>query len=156
MSTPLPQESAPQRGRPCALDSDKRRRIVALLDIGCSRRAAARCVGCAPSTIARTAQQIPEFRDEVARAESNLEVDLLKSVRNAAKNERYWHAAAWLLERKFAPDYIPNPPQLFTIEQIGQLFTAILESLREQIPQAQRDQIVKQLDTLMAEFSTTS
>jgi len=68
-------------GRPPALDPAKRQRVIALLTIGCSRPVAARHVGCAPSTITRTAARDPAFADQLAQAETNLEVELLDSIR---------------------------------------------------------------------------
>ncbi len=58
-------------GRPPALDETKRRKILALLANGSSRRVAARIAGCAHSTIARTAQRDPQFAAELDAAEHN-------------------------------------------------------------------------------------
>ena len=87
-------------GRPAVLDETKRRMIIALLMNGSSRRMAAGFVGCAPSTITRTAARDPEFAAQLARAEGNAETEALSLIRKAAHKERYWQAAAWLLERR--------------------------------------------------------
>jgi hypothetical protein len=87
-------------GRPVVLDETKRRMIIALLMNGSSRRMAAGFVGCAPSTITRTAARDAEFAAQLARAEGNAETEALSLIRKAAHKERYWRAAAWLLERK--------------------------------------------------------
>ena len=57
-----PDSPEPQQGRPAVLDPTKRQRIAALLAVGCSRRVAARYVGCSPSTITRTAARDPASR----------------------------------------------------------------------------------------------
>ncbi len=143
-------------GRPPALDSDKRQRIIALLTVGCSRRVAARHVGCSPSTITRTATRDPAFADQLAQAETNLEVELLDAIRHAAKTDRYWRAAGWLLERKNPQDYARRSPQLYTPHQVVQLLVATLDSLREELPPTQRDLAIKKLGTLLLEFDPTT
>ncbi len=139
-------------GRPPSLDTDKRQRVIALLTVGCSRRIAARHVGCSPSTITRTAARDPDFADQVARAETNLEVELLDSIRTAAKNERYWRAAAWLLERKNQEDYTHRSIRVYTHDQVVQFLAAALDTLREEFPQPKRDQAIQKLDTLLLKF----
>ena len=149
-----PTGSRPGRaGRPPALDSEKRQQVISLLTIGCSRRIAARHVGCAPSTITRTAARDPDFADKLAKAETNLERDLLDSIRTAAKNERYWRAAAWLLERKNSKDYTKRPDQSYSPEQVTQLLVTTLESLREEISPPQRDRAIEKLGTLLLEVT---
>ncbi len=149
--------AAPRRpGRPSALDSDKRQRVIALLTVGCSRRVAARYVGCSPSTITRTAARDPAFADQLAQAETNLEVELLGAIRHAAKTDRYWRAAGWLLERKNPQDYKPRAHNLYTHHQVIQLLVATLDSLREELPPTQRDQAIKKLGTLLLEFDPTT
>ncbi len=139
-------------GRPPALDNDKRQQVIALLTIGCSRRIAARHVGCSPSTITRTAARNSTFADQLAKAETNLERDLLDSIQNAARTDRYWRAAAWLLERKNPKDYTKRPDRLYTPEQVTQLLVATFDSLREEIPPTQRDNAIQKLDTLLLEL----
>ncbi len=138
--------------RPPALDPDKRQRIIALLTVGCSRRVAARHVGCAPSTITRTAARDPAFANQVAHAETNLEVELLDSIRQAAKTDRYWRAAAWILERKNQEDYTRRATRVYTHEQVLQFLAAALDTIRDEIPQSQRTQAIEKLDTLLLQF----
>ena len=101
----------PPRGRPPVLDDAKRREILAILTVGCSRRAAAKYVGCAPATIANTAARDPEFAEQLRQAESKAEVGYLKNIRKAAKKEQYWRAAAWALERKYPERVRPPRPR---------------------------------------------
>ena len=140
-------------GRPPALDTDKRQRIIALLTVGCSRRVAARHVGCSPSTITRTAARDPAFADQVARAETNLEIELLGNIRQAAQTDRYWRAAAWLLERKNQEDYTRRTTRVYTHDQVLHFLAATLDTLREELSQAQRTQAIQKLDTLLLEFT---
>ena len=76
------------------LDESKRHTIVALVTNGSSRRVAARYVGCAASTITRTAARDPEFAAQLARAEEIAEINLLRSIQAAAKKKRHWTTTA--------------------------------------------------------------
>lgn len=147
-----PQADSPHRGRPPVLGPAERRRLIALLEIGCSRRVAARCVGCAPNTIARTAARDPQFAHEIVNAEAKLEVKLLQSISKAADDGRYWRAAGWLLERKNSTDFVPQPPHLFTAEQTLELFSAVIDTLREEISLPQRERAIEKLAALLLEL----
>jgi hypothetical protein len=150
-STPSAQPD-PQPGRPPVLGPIQRRKIVTLLSAGCSRRVAARRVGCAPSTIARTAARDPDFAEELAEAESSLETEMLDSIRHAAKTDRYWRAAGWLLERKNPQDFAPRSADLYTPNEMIELFTAALDTLQHRIPRDQRDLAVQDLQSLLLEL----
>ena len=54
MADPSDEREENRGGRPVCLDENKRRKIIALLANGSSRRVAARYVGRSPSTIHRT------------------------------------------------------------------------------------------------------
>ncbi len=89
---PDPESLAPAAERPRwlpVLDEKKRAKIIALLANGSSRRMAARYVGCAASTIIRTADRDPEFAEQMAAAELNAEVDALRAVRAASRKDRH-------------------------------------------------------------------
>ena len=150
--TPNP-DPQPKRGRPPALGPNKRKRVLALLDMGCSRRIAARAVGCSPTTITRTMQRDSEFAAQVAEAETQSETQLLESVRKAAKNERYWRAASWLLERKNIRDYKPRDPNLYTPDQVSQLIITVLDTFREELNPDQIQRAIAKCDALLVEFT---
>ena len=139
-------------GRPPVLGTNQRKRLVALINAGCSRRAAARRIGCSPATVTQTIARDRQFADEVAQAESNLEVQLLQSLRNAAQDPRYWRAAGWLLERKYPIDYIPNPPRHYSAVQVVELFTATLETIRREITPEQRRAVIERLGDLLCQL----
>ena len=143
-------------GRPAVLDPDRRQQIVALLTVGCSRRIAARHVGCSPSTITRTAARDPDFAGQVARAETNVDVELLGAIRQAAKNDRYWRAAGWLLERRNPHDFMKHPSRSYTAEQVIQLLVATLDTLRDAIPAPQRNLAIQTFGNLLLEFDEGS
>ena len=84
MSTPdLPAVPAvPEPPDPrTVLDDEKRWKIITLISNGSSRRMAAKYVGCAASTITRTALRDPDFAEQLAAAELNAEIESLRLVR---------------------------------------------------------------------------
>jgi hypothetical protein len=133
-------------GRPPVLDQIKRQKILAILANGSSRRVAAQYVGVATSTVIRTAQRDPDFAAELARAEQNAEIDALHFLRRAARKDRYWRAAAWLLERRNPEDFAPRPLRLFTEEQVRQLFVVVGRPFAEEMPEENFARAMQRLD----------
>jgi hypothetical protein len=140
-----------KRGRPPVLDDFKTRDILALLSMGCSRRTAARYVGCAVSTIRNTARRDPKFAEALGQAECNLEIAYLSNVQKAARKEQYWRAAAWALERRKPEDYAPRGPNVITVEQLQEVLGELAGIIVEEVPVARhRKRIVQRVDALVA------
>jgi len=138
-------------GRRPVLDQFKKREILALLTVGCSRRTAARYVGCATSTIQNTALRDAAFADELRRAEYKSEIGYLKSIQNAAKQEKYWRAAAWALERRNPQDFARRGPDVITVDQIKQILAQFAAIIVEEVPVAKhRKSILKRLGAMTA------
>ena len=83
-------------GRPIIFDAVKQAKLCGMLAMGCSRAAAARYVGIAPSTIRRLMLANPEFREQIRQAEMDAEMLPLGEIRKAASKS--WRAAAWYLQ----------------------------------------------------------
>lgn len=90
--------SRPPIGEP-VLDASKKELILRLAAEGLSRRSIARIVGCAPSTITRTAKRDPEFGADLALAEESLKRNALQTLNRVVLQDKYWRAAAWIAER---------------------------------------------------------
>ena len=141
----------PNGTRPFALDQGKKREILAILSMGCSRRAAAKYVGCSPTTIANTAQRDPEFATQVERAESKAEIGYMKNIQKAAGKEQYWRAAAWALERKYPDQYAPRSPDAIARGEVIGLLTQLTEMIVQEVPVAKfRKTLLKRLQSLVA------
>ena len=137
-------------GRRPVLDAFKRREIVAILSAGLSRRAAAKYVGCATSTIQNTAQRDPVFAEQLSHAESQTELLCLKNIQKAAGKEQYWRAAAWVLERKNPAEFGRRSPNTMTLGQVVELLDEVARILVEEVPGAkQRGAILKRLDAML-------
>lgn len=138
-----------KKGRRPALDDRKKGDIVAILSVGCSRKTAARYVGCSVRTIANTARRDPAFAEALAQAESRLEIKLMKNIGSAAEKAQYWRAAAWALERRNPDDYAPRPRNVVTWEQVRQLLDLLADVVVEEVPVARfRKNILKRFDSL--------
>jgi hypothetical protein len=135
-------------GRKPVLDEGKRREILAILSVGCSQTTAARYVGCAQSTIQRTAERDAGFAEKLRRAICSDEIGLLRHLRNAAKDPKYWRAAAWALERGFPDRYGVRGPDVITVKQITQMLTQIADIVSQDVPELCRKKILKRLDRL--------
>ena len=138
-------------GRRQVLDEFKRREILALLSAGCSRRMAARYVGCSPRTIQNTADRQPEFAERLRKAEYKAEIGYMKNIQAAARKEQYWRAAAWALERRNPEDFAARRPDVITIDQIKTLLAQFAEMIVEEVPVAEyRKNILKKLEAMAA------
>jgi len=138
-----------KRGRKPVLDGYKRREILAILGVGCSRRVAADYVGCAVSTIQNTADRDPKFAEHLRQKEHGSEIGYLQNIRNAARTERYWRAAAWALERLNPEKYGRRGPDVITVDQIRGLMAQFAEIIVEEVPVARyRKNILKRLDAI--------
>jgi hypothetical protein len=92
-------------------------------------------VGCSPSTITRTAASDPDFAEQLATAEQSAEIDAIRAIRAASRKDRYWRAAAWILERKNPEDFALRPPTVFTGEEVFQMMSLIIDILHQDIPE---------------------
>ena len=144
-------------GRRPVLDQYKKREILAILAVGCSRQTAARYVGCAARTIQNTADRDPKFADQLRRAQYQSEIGYMKNIQKAARKEQYWRAAAWALERKNPEEFAARSPDVITIDQITHLLARFAEIVVEELPVAEyRKNILKRLDVLTAELDQSA
>jgi len=119
-------------GRPRVLDEVKRGEICALISVGCSLEAAARYVGCNPSTIRREAVRNDEFYKRLRNAEVAAEIKPLNALQRAAAT--HWRAAAWLLERTRPDRFAKFPPHMVRIDDAQQLLEHFLEIVAQELP----------------------
>ena len=130
----------------------KQREILALLSVGCSRRTAARYVNCTQKSIDELARTNPDFAEKLRRAEANLEIESIKNMFNAAKQEKNWRASAWVLERKSPQEFLKKKPDVIPAGLLDTLLNRIVTLLIEECPAAvQRKGLLKKLDVIRME-----
>ncbi len=144
-------------GRKPVLDEVKRAEILAILSVGCSRPVAAKYVGCVAATIQNTADRDPEFAEQLRHKEYGLEVGYLENIRSAARDGRYWRAAAWALERLNPQRYGQRQPDAITVDQIRELLTQFADIIVEEVPvAAYRKNVLKRLQAVSKQLKTAS
>jgi len=144
-------------GRKPVLDKVKRAEILAILAVGCSRTVAAQYVGCSVSTIGRTADRDPEFAKQLREKEYGSEVGYLENIRQAAREPRYWRAAAWALERLSPQRYGQRHPDAITIDQVRDLLVQFADIITEEVPVAlYRKNVLKRLQAISKQLKPTS
>jgi len=142
-----------RRGLGRVLDEQQKRDVLVILGVGCSRRTAARYVGCSTAAIQYAADHDPDFKSRLGRAEQSTEFEYVKNIRNAARQDRYWRSAAWALERKNPDDFAPRGPGTLTLTRILRLFSRLVEIVVEEVPAAEyRKRVMKRVDGLLADL----
>ena len=127
------------------IDSKMKTKICGLLALGYSQNMAAKHVGCDSSTITRTAKRDPKFREQLADSQSDASIDALHLIRRTADQERYWRAAAWVLERRHPDEYGRRTPASFSDEEMIKVLDRMLQYIMPSVP-------AEKVDELMSEF----
>jgi hypothetical protein len=143
------------------LTEAQRHELVALLAAGHSRRAAARLVGCARSTIYRVEARDPKFAERVARAEGPGENPQKKQdprkIFPTLHQPSNWRAAAWVLERLNPEDFgPPRNASNFDLLVEADIFRSFVELVRDEIPRDVCCQLVRQINQLLAQYDAPS
>ena len=139
-------------GRPSVLNDELKRRICAVVAVGGSRRLAARYVGCAPSTITYAAQHDPEFAAELIRAAGQHEMSTLSQVQSAAREHRYWRAAAWVLERLYPARYGQRRVDMAPLKAVARLIDGLAAVVMEEVrDEATRRRVQRRIARLIKE-----
>lgn len=134
------------------LDEGKQREICAILAIGGTRCVAARYVGCAESTITRTAQRDPDFALRLERAETDLELFQLQNIRQASKSS--WNAAAWILERRLPERYGKRSPLTIPLADLQAAFDGAMEFVLEALSDEEaRETLQAKIDEYFANLA---
>jgi len=139
-----------ERSKQLALDEAKRRVVLALISIGCSRRMAARYVGCSPTTIARTAARDAEFARGLGEAECNAQIANLKNIQRAARKDQYWRAGAWMLERLNPKEFAPRSADVVTVEQVKRMVAELAEVIVERVPERYHRPVLARLKRMVS------
>ena len=135
------------------LTPEERRDVLAILGLGCDEGLAAAYVGRPVECLATTARRFKTFRRDLEKAKTQARVNLIVNVRNASRNERYWRAAAWALERLDPERY--GPERLKPAADAARyrpMIESLVEILLEEIPEPKtRKAILKRLNQFLEE-----
>jgi len=139
------------------MDEKQKHEIIAILTVGCTRYTAARYIGCRPEDIRREIGCNKEFARQVAKAEEAAEVYYMQRIKDAAKKEQYWRAAAWVLERRCPNRYASRGAHTITFDQLARLMSRIGEIVGGEIKDAEtRTKILKRFQMLTTMLGETT
>ena len=141
-----------KRAKRTVLSEVKKREILAIAAVGCSRQTAADYVGCTLNDITRETEVDEAFGDTLLRNESGAEISFVRNIQDAAKKSQYWRAAAWLLERRYPVDFSVKKPGKITVGQVRNLLSELTKIIAEEVPVLYRATVIKRLDRLVGGF----
>ena len=145
----------PYRRRPNGkpvLDDFKKGLIINMVTEGSSQRSAAGAVGCAPSTITRTAKRDRQFGLDLLQAHELLKMRALRTMNRVADQDKHWRAAAWLLERLEPDRFALRKPFQFTLDQMKDMFKQVCKAFSQGVPSENRVAAFRRLTELMQEY----
>ena len=133
------------------LTSEERRDVLAILSLGCDEKLAAAYVGRPVECLAATARRYKGFGQDLERAKTKAHVDLIANIRDASRNERFWRAAAWALERLDPQRYGPERLKpTADVSRYRPMVESLVEILLEEIPEPDRRKaILKRLNRFL-------
>jgi hypothetical protein len=134
---------------PSELTDEQKGQIYGILSVGCDRQTAAYFVGCSLADIRRAMEQDATFAAGVCRAEAGAELNHMRNVQQAAKDEKHWRASVWWLERRSPERFGPRGPGVVTARQLKAFVEILADVLREDVRDAdERQQILARLNAL--------
>lgn len=140
-----------------SLDDVKKREVIAIISVGCSREMAARYVGCSPDAIGRAMKRDKAFAAQIVKAEEQSELYFVQRIRSAAEKDQYWRAAAWALERRIPHRYAARAANTITLEQLAHFMTQLAEIITGEIDDTKtRMKIIKRLGKITQSLMETS
>jgi hypothetical protein len=126
-----PQSKIVRRGRPKALDEDKKATVCSLIAAGVGLRQAGRFVDCDPNSIRREARRNRDFRRQLAKARSEASIHPLQTLRQAAKTN--WRAALCWMERLDPQRFARPDASVVTKRESNQFVADLVESIERAI-----------------------
>ena len=149
-------------GRPTRLDWDLAKKFFAQIRLGMPVSAAANAVGWAGPTVLewvargegrasngrKKTKDYAEFASRYKAAVAESKMALLAKIQKAGKQEKHWHANAWILERRF-PEEFGNQLKIETMaNQITERrVDDILRFLKDKLDEATYDELLRNIDT---------
>jgi hypothetical protein len=121
-------------GRPPSFNEAMKREVVRLVSEGLSVRMAARRVGCAEGTVRYARKHDPRFAQQFEQAGADREMELLRIIREAAKDPRQWQAGAWWLERMFPERYAPCKGRGIASQQLVERLDQFFDDIEGRLP----------------------
>jgi hypothetical protein len=134
---------------PNEFTDEQKGQVYGILSVGCDRQTAANFVGCSLADIRRAMLRDATFAAGVCRAEAGAELNHMRNIQQAAKDEKHWRASVWWLERRSPERFGPRGPGVVTARQLKAFIEILADVLREDVRDAgERQHILARLTTL--------
>jgi hypothetical protein len=134
---------------PAELSDEQKGQVIGILSVGCDRQTAANFVGCSLADLRRAMSQDPAFGAGICRAEAGAELNHMRNLQQASKDEKHWRASVWWLERRSPERFGPRGPGVVTARQLKAFLEILATALRQGVRSAEdRQQIIARLNLL--------
>ncbi len=88
---------------PLRLTEDQKQDFCLIVSVGCDRETACKYLSCTPAQLYQELKQDNQFAAKLLQGEAASELNHMRNLHNAAKDEKHWRASVWWLERR-SPD----------------------------------------------------
>jgi hypothetical protein len=133
------------------LSAEQKAQVYGILSVGCDRETAANIVGCSPADIVRVMRNDLVFAATVRRTEAAAELSHMRTVQNAAKDEKNWRASVWWLERRSPERFGNRSAGTVTARHLKAFLTILGEGLNSDIHDAaDRERVMSRLKEYQA------
>jgi hypothetical protein len=140
MTCPLP---------PNELTPEQKGQVFGILSVGCDRETAANFIGCSSADIGQAMRSDPAFAATVRRTEAAAEVNHMRNVQQAAKDEKNWRASVWWLERRSPDRFGSRSAGTVTTRNLKAFLEMLSGCLNEDVQNAEdRERILNRLQQI--------
>jgi hypothetical protein len=116
-----------------SLTDQQKQDACAILSTGCDRETSAKYLGCSLADIQREMSRNPQFAAEVRRAEATSELNHMRNVQRAARDDKQWRASVWWLERRAPERFGRRDSGAITARQLEQVIFHLVSLVMEEI-----------------------
>jgi hypothetical protein len=133
------------------LTAEQKGQIYGILSVGCDRETAANFIGCTLADIVRAMRSDADFNASVRRTEASAELQHMRTVQNAAKDEKNWRAAVWWLERRSPERFGSRSAGIVTSRHLKAFLTLVGDCLNSEIRDAaDRERVIVRLKEIQS------
>lgn len=136
------------------LTAEQKREATLIAAVGCDRETAAKYVGCSPASLDEALRDDADFAKEMRRAEAGCELAHMRNVQQAARDERYWRASVWWLERLAPERYARRDADTLSRREVARFLAAVAAAIADVVRhEDDRHRVLEKLSDLAEVFT---
>ncbi|HEY4232612.1 MAG TPA: hypothetical protein VGM76_04245 [Lacipirellulaceae bacterium] len=116
-----------------SLTDEQKRNACAIMSAGCDRETAAKFLSCSLFNFQREMSQDSQFAADIRQAEATSELNHLRNVQRAARDDKQWRASVWWLERRAPERFGRRSSGAITARQLEQVISHLVSLVMEEI-----------------------